>query len=57
MVLRPDPKQPLDALILVPPGSLSDFAEDLGAELVTPGDGQERPVTGGTAKARGPTPE
>jgi hypothetical protein len=34
MALRPDPKQPLDALILVPPGPLSDFAEDLGAELV-----------------------
>jgi hypothetical protein len=31
---RPEPAPPLDALILVPPGSLSDFAEDLGAELV-----------------------
>jgi len=34
MVTRPEPAAPLDALILVPPGSLSDFAEDLGAELV-----------------------
>ena len=34
MVTRPDADHPLDALILVPPGSLSDFAEDLGAELV-----------------------
>ena len=30
----PDPDVQLDALILVPPGSLIDFAEDLGAELV-----------------------
>jgi len=34
MVTRSEPDPPLDALILVPPGSLSDFAEDLGAELV-----------------------
>lgn len=34
MLNRPEPAAPLDALILVPPGSLSDFAEDLGAELV-----------------------
>ena len=33
-MVTPDPTAPLDALILVPPGSLSDFAEDLGAELV-----------------------
>jgi|SRR5688572_9121706 len=34
MVTRPEPDPPLDVLILVPPGSLSNFAEDLGAELV-----------------------
>jgi hypothetical protein len=33
-MVTPEPTAPLDALILVPPGSLSDFAEDLGAELV-----------------------
>ena len=34
MVTRPEPAAPLDALILVAPGSLSDYAEDVGAELV-----------------------